>query len=103
MPWYNYIACFFAGMFLANFVPHFVKGVCGDPFPTPFSKPPGKGLSSPTVNVLWALINLIIGYMLFQVGKVYSDNLLALLVFFVGIAAISIMLSKNFRDKHPVK
>jgi len=103
MPWYNYIACFFAGMFLANFVPHFVKGVCGDPFPTPFSKPPGKGLSSPTVNVLWALINLIVGYMLFQVGKVYSDSLLALLVFFVGIAAISIMLSKNFRDKHPVK
>ena len=103
MPWYNYIACFFAGMFLANFVPHFVKGVCGDPFPTPFAKPPGKGLSSPTVNVLWALINLIVGYMLCQVGKVYSDNLLALLVFFVGIAAISIMLSKNFSDKHPVK
>jgi hypothetical protein len=103
MPWYNYIACFFAGMFLANFVPHFVKGVCGDPFPTPFAKPPGKGLSSPAVNVLWALINLIVGYMLCQVGKVYSDNLLALLVFFVGIAAISIMLSKNFSDKHPVK
>jgi hypothetical protein len=103
MPWYNYIACFFAGMFLANFVPHFVKGVCGDPFPTPFAKPPGKGLSSPTVNVLWALINLIVGYMLCQVGKVYSDNLLALLVFFVGIAAISIMLSKNFSVKHPVK
>lgn len=103
MPWYNYIACFFAGMFLANFVPHFVKGICGDPFPTPFAKPPGKGLSSPTVNVLWALINLIIGYMLFQVGKVYSDNLLALLIFFVGIATISIMLSKSFSNKHPVK
>ena len=103
MPWYNYIACFFAGMFLANAVPHFVSGISGDPFPTPFAKPPGKGLSSPTVNVLWALINLIVGYMLFQVGKVYSDNLLALLVFFVGIAAISIMLSKSFRDKHPVK
>jgi hypothetical protein len=22
-------------------VPHFVKGVCGDRFPTPFAKPPG--------------------------------------------------------------
>ena len=103
MPWYNYIACFFAGMFLANAVPHFVSGISGDPFPTPFAKPPGKGLSSPTVNVLWALINLIVGYMLFQVGKVYSDNLLALLVFFVGIAVISIVLSKSFRDKLPVK
>jgi hypothetical protein len=50
MSWYDYIACFFAGMFLANVVPHYVKGVCGDRFPTPFANPPGKGLSSPTVN-----------------------------------------------------
>jgi hypothetical protein len=100
MPWYNYIACFFAGLFLANFVPHFVYGVCGDPFPTPFSKPHGKGLSSPTVNVLWALLNLVIGCILFRVGKVSGDNLPALVVFFAGIAAMSIMLSIGFRDKH---
>ena len=53
MNWYNYLACFFAGMFLANAVPHYVQGVSGDRFPSPFSKPPGKGLSSATVNVLW--------------------------------------------------
>ena len=40
--WYNYIACFFAGIFLANFVPHFVHGISGDRFPTPFAHPPGK-------------------------------------------------------------
>ena len=57
MIWYHYVACFFAGIFLANAVPHFVKGICGDRFPTPFAKPPGKGLSSPLVNVLWALVN----------------------------------------------
>ncbi len=101
MPWYTYIACFFAGMFLANFVPHFVKGICGDPFPTPFSKPPGKGLSSPTVNVLWALLNLVIGYILLRVGKISTENFPALVVFFTGIAAMSIMLSISFRDKHP--
>jgi len=100
MPWYNYLAAFFAGLFLANVVPHFVNGVSGDPFPTPFAKPPGKGLSSPTVNVLWALLNLVIGCFLFRVGRVSSGNLLALIVFFAGIAAISIMLSINFRDKH---
>jgi hypothetical protein len=58
MVWYKYIACFFSGMFLANAVPHFVYGICGDRFPTPFAKPPGRGLSSPTVNVLWGLFNL---------------------------------------------
>src|SRR5208282_4557509 len=72
MPWYDYLACFFAGMFLANFVPHFVYGVCGDRFPTPFAHPPGKGLSSPVVNVLWALLNLVVGYILFRVGGVSS-------------------------------
>ena len=100
MPWYNYIACFFAGMFLANLVPHFVKGICGDPFPSPFSKPPGKGLSSPTVNVLWALLNLVIGCILVRVGKISAGNYPALAVFFAGIAVMSIMLSISFRDKH---
>jgi hypothetical protein len=96
--WYDYIACFFAGMFLANVVPHFVHGISGDRFPTPFARPPGKGLSSPTVNVLWALFNLAVGYILFRVGKVPSGNDAAL-VFFAGIGAISIMLSVRFAKK----
>ena len=100
MNWYTAIACFFAGMFLANVVPHFVHGVSGDPFPTPFSHPPGKGLSSPTVNVLWALFNLIIGYLLFRAGKLSSGGAVPLGLFFAGIAAISIMLSVNFQKKH---
>jgi hypothetical protein len=54
--WYDYIACFFAGAFLANAVPHFAHGVSGDRFPTPFASPPGRGLSSPTVNVVWYLV-----------------------------------------------
>ena len=86
--WYNYIACFFAGIFLANFVPHFVHGISGDRFPTPFAHPPGKGLSSSTVNVVWALFNLVVGYMLFRLGKVTSGDDLALVIFFGGIAVI---------------
>jgi hypothetical protein len=99
MLWYNYIACFFAGMFLANVVPHFVHGISGDRFPTPFAHPPGKGLSSPTVNVLWALYNVIVGYILFRVGKVWHGND-SVIVFFAGIAAISAMLSVSFTKKH---
>ena len=98
MHWYNYLACFFAGMFLTNAVPHFVKGICGDRFPTPFAKPPGKGLSSPMVNMLWALLNLAIGYFVFRAGRLASD--LALGVFFLGMVAMSTMLSANFAKKH---
>src|SRR5438270_3156639 len=100
MNWYNYLACFFAGAFLANFVPHFVHGVSGDRFPTPFAHPPGKGLSSPTVNVLWALVNLLAGYLLFRVGRVSSGGNLALLVFFAGIVVLSTMMSVTFATKH---
>ena len=99
MNWHDYIACFFSGMFLANGVPHFVHGISGDRFPTPFAHPPGKGLSSPTVNVLWALFNLLVGYILFRVGKGLSGTGLALVVFFAGVGAISVMLSVQFAKK----
>jgi len=97
--WYNYLACFFAGMFLANVVPHFVHGISGNRFPTPFAHPPGKGLSSPTVNVVWALLNLVVGYILFRVGKVSSGGDAALGIFFAGIIGISILSSRNFAKK----
>ncbi len=99
MKWYNYVACFFAGAFLANVVPHFIHGVSGDAFPSPFANPPGKGLSSPMVNVLWALFNLVIGYLLFRAGKISNDRKWTLLAFFAGILIMSLMLSSAFMDK----
>jgi len=87
-------------MFLANAVPHFVHGVSGNKFPSPFSKPPGKGLSSAPVNVVWALLNLVVGYVLFRVGRVSAESTVSLIVFLAGIAAMSIMLSVSFQSKH---
>jgi hypothetical protein len=97
--WNHYMACFFAGMFLANVVPHFVHGISGDRFPTPFAHPPGKGLSSPTVNVVWSLSNLVVGYILFRVGRVSSGGDLAVFIFFAGVVAVSTMASVQFAKK----
>ncbi len=58
MPWHYVVAWFFGGAFLANSTPHFIAGVSGRPFHSPFAKPPFRGLSSPLVNVLYALFNL---------------------------------------------
>jgi hypothetical protein len=99
MKWYHYIAVFFAGAFLANVVPHFIHGVSGDPFPSPFSNPPGKGLSSPLVNVLWACLNLLIGYVLLRVSKASPNNKFSMLIFFLGIVLMSIQLGITFTDK----
>jgi len=97
--WYDYIAGFFSGMFFANLVPHFVHGMSGDRFPTPFAHPRGKGLSSPTVNVAWGLLNLVVGYLLFRIGKVWNGPVLAQAVFFLRITAISAASSVGFAKK----
>ena len=65
----TWLAWFFGGAFLANAVPHFVMGTVGRRFPTPFASPPGKGESSPVVNVLWGFANLVAGIALLAVGE----------------------------------
>ena len=67
MPWYNVAAHFVGGAFLANFAPHFIAGVSGLPFYSPFATPAFRGLSSPAVNVLYALFNLAVAYALLVV------------------------------------
>ena len=69
MTWSHAVSYFFGDFFCANAIPHLVSGVMGRPLQTPFAKPPGKGLSSSTVNVIWGWFNLAVGYTLvFQVG-----------------------------------
>ncbi|MCX6281241.1 MAG: hypothetical protein NTU51_04705 [Bacteroidetes bacterium] len=99
MKWYHYVATFFAGVFLVNALPHFFHGISGDPFPSPFSHPPGKGLSSPLVNVLWGCLNLLVGYILLVISKASPKNKLSMLVLFLAILAISIQMSFAFMDK----
>lgn len=51
------------------------------------------------VNVIWALFNVLVGYILLRIGQVDSDNVPSLIVFFIGVAAISIFSSINFQKK----
>ena len=67
MSWHKLAACFIGGVFLANFFPHFIAGMSGERFYTPFATPPFRGLSSPIVNVLYALLNLAAAYILLVV------------------------------------
>jgi len=64
MQWYYIVAYFFGGAFFVNAIPHFVSGVMGRKFTSPFASPPGKGLSSATVNVLWGFVNFVAAYVL---------------------------------------
>jgi hypothetical protein len=100
MHGYGYVAAFFAGAFLANALPHLVHGMSGDRFPSPFARPPGRGLSSPTLNVVWALVNIAIGYALLRLSPVLAGSEAALGTCFAGVAAISLYLSRRFATKH---
>jgi hypothetical protein len=88
-------------MFLANAVPHFVTGVTGRPFQSPFAKPPGRGLSSSTVNVLWAFANGIIAYLLLvQVGSFSIRSIACIFPLALGALLISLQGARHFGQFH---
>lgn len=64
MTWLYDLSYLIGGAVLSNGVPHFVSGVMGRPFQSPFAKPPGEGLSSSTVNVAWGFFNFAFAYLL---------------------------------------
>jgi hypothetical protein len=96
IKWHCYITAFFSGMFLANSIPHYIQGISGHAFPSPFGNPPGIGNSSPTVNVLWGAFNLIVGYLLLRISKIDKTQRLTILLLFLGIITQGIMLSLAF-------
>lgn len=101
MRWYHYVAYFFGGALLANFVPHFVNGVSGAPFQSPFASPPGEGLSSSTVNTAWGLLNLLVAYLLLlQVGKFEIKRWSHFGVFAAGVLLMAMMLARHFGRFH---
>jgi len=97
LKWYHYVAIFLAGVFLVNAIPHFIHGVSGQQFPTPFADPPGQGMSSATLNVVWGLANMLIGCFLLCVSKLTSKNKLGLSIFFTAIACTGVSLSIMFQ------
>lgn len=96
MDWLQLAKFFFAGVFLTNAIPHFVHGISGKKFQSPFAKPPGVGLSSAIVNVLWAWVNVFAGlYLGFSKANpfVAMDTALA---FFIGAIVVSLTLAWHF-------
>ncbi|MDI4236489.1 hypothetical protein OZ411_27110 [Bradyrhizobium sp. Arg237L] len=98
MPWYAYIAWFFAGAFLTIAIPHVVQGICGNCFQTPFASPRGVGESSAVANVIWGFVNLAIGGALIDLS--FPPQLMPpwtiCFTAMIGGLAIAIYLAKHF-------
>ena len=71
MQWYNYLACFFAGVFLIHIVPHLLHGMS-------------------TTNVFGVLVSLAGGCLLLWAGKFSFRNLWAVVLLLLGIVSVLI-------------
>ncbi|HWD29738.1 MAG TPA: hypothetical protein VG387_21380 [Rhizomicrobium sp.] len=101
MQWQFLLAYFFGGAFLSNAVPHFVSGVMGRPFQSPFATPRGEGLSSSTVNVVWGAFNIAVGYVLVcRVGAFDLKNDVDVAVFGAGGLVMGLFAARHFGRFH---
>jgi hypothetical protein len=101
MQWIHDLSYFFGGAFFANAVPHFVSGMMGRPFQSPFAKPPGQGLSSSTVNALWGCFNLAVGYILIcRVGEFDLRATEDVVAAGLGVVLMSTIMARRFGRFH---
>jgi len=96
MSWRDVAAYFFGGVFLANSCPHFIAGMSGLRFFTPFATPPFRGLSSPVVNVLYALFNLALAYaLLVVIGSLELERAPHVAVLAAGFGLGSLLIARS--------
>lgn len=101
MNWLWLASYFLGGAFAANAVPHFVAGAMGRPFQTPFAKPPGEGLSSSTVNVVWGFANAAVAYLLLaRVGAFHPRAISHVLALGLGALLVSLGSARHFGRFH---
>lgn len=101
MPWLTLVSYVFGGIFLANAVPHFVSGMQGRPFQSPFARPPGEGLSTSTLNIAWGFFNLVVGYLLvWRIGSFDLKRTYHALALGLGLLLMGLFAARHFGRFH---
>ena len=97
LPVHVYLLQFVSGLLLANGVPHFVQGISGHWFQSPFATPRGVGESSPLVNVLWGFANLAVGFaLLWSFAPKGADVALEWAIVGLGVLVAAVVLARHF-------
>lgn len=88
--WWYYVVAIFTPLLLVNGVPHFVQGLSGHQFPSPFSGGPGT-LDSAARNVLWGGGNLIAGGILLWLISGGLTLVLVVEMLVIGLAYATVL------------
>lgn len=92
MQWWYYLVAIPAAAFLVNGIPHFVSGISGRKFPSPFVGGPPH-LDSALHNVWWGAGNFVVGSVLLGLiwpglgDAVLIAELVALAILFASLLA----------------
>jgi len=93
---------FCAGLFAANGIPHFVFGIAGREFHTPFFYRLFRKVPTPLFNVIWGLLNFILAMYLTTLHPVWVWGLNRSTLIFGGgfvFAAVGLSLLFHARSK----
>lgn len=82
MKWYNYVACFFAGVFLIHILPHVLNGFSLN-------------------NVLGVLVSLVGGCLFLWAGRFSLRNPWAIALVVLGMASVLIFTALHPHKSHP--
>jgi hypothetical protein len=86
----SFLQAFFAGVFLVNGVPHFIKGIMGQTHMTPF-----KRVSDAYTNVFWGFSNFLLGLLILGMepvtGAIHVPTGMNFWFFLIGAFVMSLM------------
>ncbi len=88
---------FLTGVLLSNGLPHFIRGLTGQKYPTPFSKP-----GSAVENIAWGWLNFVAAALLWHLAPMRHHPRAAFLAVAFGILFAALALADR-QAKHAGK
>jgi len=88
-----YIYSLLAGLITANGVPHFIHGILGEKFQTPFNRK-----SSAQLNIFWGWLNFVVGGYLLHLAHPRAHELRAFALFSLGVIVMALLNLSLIRD-----
>jgi hypothetical protein len=86
--WQVYVYGFLAGLIGANGVPHFIKGIIGEKYSTPFGDS-----SSSTINVAWGWLNFVVAGIFLYYSHYHAHLLRTFAMVAIGALVAGVVLS----------